>query len=93
MCIYINIYSFIFILYKNTSTHLFSFYIYVAHLFSFYINICSFIFILIGSDGIGSTASEGAEDSYETLKELWVLLGVSCCRKAARLVLGTYGVV
>ena len=66
-----------------------------------YINIYSFIFILykymliyfhsdrIGSDGIGSTASEGAEDSYETLKELWVLLGVSCCRKAARLVLGT----
>ncbi|CAN0069507.1 unnamed protein product, partial [Ectocarpus sp. 4 AP-2014] len=32
--------------------------------------------------------SEGAEESYETLKELWVLLGVSCCRKAARLVLG-----
>ena len=35
---------------------------------------------------------EGAEDSYETLKELWVLLGVSCCRKAARLVLGEDGV-
>ncbi|CAM9346290.1 unnamed protein product, partial [Scytosiphon promiscuus] len=32
--------------------------------------------------------SEGAEESYETLKELWVLLGVSCSRKAARLVLG-----
>ncbi|CAN0352243.1 unnamed protein product, partial [Ectocarpus fasciculatus] len=29
--------------------------------------------------------SEGAEESYETLKELWVLLGVSSCRKAARL--------
>lgn len=33
-------------------------------------------------------SAEGAEESYETLKELWVLLGVSCCRKAARLVLG-----
>lgn len=32
--------------------------------------------------------AEGAEEAYETLKQLWMLLGVSCCRKAARLVLG-----
>lgn len=35
--------------------------------------------------------AEGAEEPYETLKQLWIVLGVSCCRKAARLVLGEEG--
>ncbi|CAM9479076.1 unnamed protein product, partial [Discosporangium mesarthrocarpum] len=31
---------------------------------------------------------EGAQESFETLKQLWMQLGVSCCRNIARAILG-----